>query len=62
MTTSKHPDEPGGGSVEEELNEPTRESMEQLGRADLDDEPDAEAGETDDQGSSAGQNSDWLPQ
>lgn len=62
MTTPKHPDEPGGGSVDEELNEPTRDNMEQLGRADLADAPDGLAGESDDEESPAGQNSDWLPQ
>ncbi|MDQ3691547.1 MAG: hypothetical protein M3406_16250 [Chloroflexota bacterium] len=62
MTSSKHPDQPGGGSVQEELTEPTRESMEQLGHADLDDEPDAHAEASDDRHSPAGQNSDWLPQ
>lgn len=58
----KHPDAPGGAPVEDELNEPTRESMDQLGRADLDDAPDRRAEEADDRQSPAGQNSDWLPQ
>ena len=62
MTTPKHPDEPGGGSVADELNEPTRESMETLGRADLDEEMDPEAAEQGDDRSRPGQNSDWLPQ
>ena len=62
MTTPKHPDEPGGGSVDEELNEPTRDSMETLGRADLDDELDPRATEQDDESSPPGQNSDSLPQ
>ena len=62
MSTPKHPDEPGGGSVEGELNEPTRENMDKLGRADLDEAPDSRADEADDQQSPAGQNSDWLPQ
>ncbi|MDQ4035114.1 MAG: hypothetical protein M3153_04215 [Chloroflexota bacterium] len=58
----KHPDAPGGDAVEDALNEPTRESMEQLGRADLDDAFDPRDGEADDRQSPAGQNSDWLPQ
>ena len=60
--TEKHPDEPGTESVEEALNEPTRESMETLGRADLDEEPDPRAKEGDDRESPPGQNSDWTPQ
>ena len=62
MTTQKHPDEPGGGSVTDELNEPTRESMDTLGRADLDEKMDPKVTEPDDDRSSPGQNSDWLPQ
>ena len=31
----KHPDSPGNESVDEALNDPTRESMESLGRADV---------------------------
>ena len=61
MTHEKHPDTPEGGSVDEELNEPTRESMEGLGRADLDETPDPESRQGDDE-SPPGQNSDWLPQ
>ena len=56
-----HPDSPDGPSVEDELNEPTRRSMETLGRADLDDEPEAEIREQSDE-TTPGQNSDWLPQ
>ncbi len=57
-----HPDTPdGSSSVDDELNEPTRRSMETLGRADLDDEPEAEIREQSDE-TSPGQNSDWLPQ
>lgn len=59
--TEKHPDAPGGASVEEELNEPTRESMRTLGRADLDEELNDEDRQGDDQ-SRPGQNSDWIPQ
>jgi hypothetical protein len=58
----KHPDEPGVESVDEALNESTRASMETLGRADLDEEPDARAKEADDRRSPPGQNSDWTPQ
>ena len=57
----KHPDTPGGGSLDDELNEPTRRSMETLGQADLDEEPDPEVHERSDE-TSPGQNSDWLPQ
>ena len=58
----KHPDSPGDESLDESLNEPTRQSMETLGRADLDDAPDARASEGDDRESPPGQNSDWTPQ
>jgi len=58
----KHPDTPGGESSAEALNEPTRENMERLGRTDLDEELDPQAGEQDDSASRPGQNSDWLPQ
>ena len=58
----KHPDAPGNQSVEEELNEPTRESFETLGRADLDEERDPAAEDVDDRRSPPGQNSDWMPQ
>ncbi len=58
----KHPDSPGGESVEEAVNEPTRESLETLGRPDLDDSPDPRAQEGDDRESPPGQNSDWTPQ
>jgi hypothetical protein len=63
--THKPPDSPGGRSVDEELNDPTRESMERLGHPDLAPEPDPAAdagnGEGDDD-ETPGQNSDWLPQ
>lgn len=58
----KHPDAPGDESVDEALNEPTRESMEGLGRAELDEAPDPEATLGDDRESPPGQNSDWTPQ
>ena len=58
----KHPDAPGDESSAEALNEPTRESMERLGRADLDEERDPRAAEEDDSESPPGQNSDWLPE
>jgi len=61
MTTEKHPDEARQASVDEELNEPTRKSMEQLGKPDLDEKPNTRAVEGD-ESSSPGQNSDWLPQ
>ena len=60
--TDKHPDSPGDESLDEALNRPTRESMETLGRADLDEAPDARASEGDDRESPPGQNSDWTPQ
>ena len=58
----KHPDAPGPVSVEDELNPTTRESFENLGRADLDESPDPQAQEGDDTDSPPGQNSDWMPQ
>ncbi len=58
----KHPDAPGPASVEDELNQTTRESFENLGRADLDESPDRQAQEGDDNDSPPGQNSDWMPQ
>ena len=60
--SEKHPDSPDGSpSVDDELNEPTRRSMETLGRADLADDPEPETREQSDE-TSPGQNSDWLPQ
>lgn len=59
--TQKPPDSPGGASVDEELNEPTRESMDRLGREPLSDEHDPAEQQGDDQ-SEPGQNSDWQPQ
>lgn len=58
----KPPDSPRDATVDDELNETTRESMERLGTADLDEEVDADATDPDDADSSPGQNSDWLPQ
>ena len=58
----KHPDSPSKESVDEALNEPTRQSMESLGRAQLDDAPDARAREGEHRESPPGQNSDWTPQ
>ncbi len=58
----KHPDAPGPASVEDELNPTTRESFENLGRADLDDSPDRQAQPGGDDDSPPGQNSDWVPQ
>ena len=58
----QHPDTPdGSSSVDDELNEPTRRSMETLGQADLDEEPEPEIHEGSDE-TTPGQNSDWLPQ
>jgi hypothetical protein len=55
--THKAPDSPGDRSVDEELNDPTRESMDRLGH------PDDVVGETDaDDDTAPGQNSDRLPQ
>jgi hypothetical protein len=61
VMSSKHADSPGGPSAEDELNQPTRESMEQLGRADLDEQPEPTDREQEDD-SQPGQNSDWLPE
>ena len=58
----KHPDSPGAESVHEALNEPTRESMETLGRTRPDEAPDPRAKQGDDRESPPGQNSDWTPQ
>ena len=58
VMNEKHPDAPEGGTVDEELNDTTRDSMEQLGRADLPDDPAARA--EDEEG--PGQNSERLPQ
>jgi hypothetical protein len=60
--STQHPDTKGDRSVDEELNDPTRESMEQLGRADLG--PQLDRDEKEDLGHEqpAGQNSDWMPQ
>lgn len=54
----KHPDAPGGGSVDEELTEETRDSMDMLGRAPLE----SESGPGADEGEGPGQDSDQLPQ
>lgn len=60
--THKAPDSPGDRSVDEELNDTTRESMERLGDEEgLASEPEPEVGDSDDRGT-PGQNSDWLPQ
>jgi hypothetical protein len=58
----EHPDAPSDHSVDDALNEPTRENMDRLGRAELDDDPDPRAMEGDDRESPPGQNSDWTPQ
>ena len=58
----KAPDSPGGPSLEDELNETTRDSMERLGTPDLDDEVEPDATDADDSERGPGQNSDWLPQ
>ena len=58
----KAPDSPGGPALEDELNETTRDSMERLGTPDLDEDVDRDATDADDEASSPGQNSDWLPQ
>jgi hypothetical protein len=57
----KHPDSPGDESAAEALNEPTRESMEQLGRP-VPGGVDPRANRQDDADSPPGQNSDSLPQ
>ena len=54
----RHPDAPGGGTVDEELTEETRKSMDHLGQAEPDDGPDARSNDED----GPGQNSDRLPQ
>lgn len=60
--TQRHPDSPRATSVEDELSDTTRPQMDELGKADLDEElgPDDREELADD--SSPGQNSDWLPQ
>lgn len=60
--TQRHPDSPHPTSVEDELSDTTRPQMDELGKADLDEElgPDDREELADD--SSPGQNSDWLPQ
>ncbi len=60
--TTQHPDTPRDRSVEDELNEPTRDSMEQLGRPDLDPQLEREEKERLGDEEPAGQNSDWMPQ
>jgi hypothetical protein len=60
--TTQHPDTPRDRSVEEELNDSTRESMEQLGRPDLDPQLEREEQEELVSDEPAGQNSDWIPQ
>ena len=57
----KHPDSPGQSTVNDELSNATGETMGELGRADLDELPDPADAEQQDE-SSPGQNSDWLPQ
>jgi hypothetical protein len=59
--THKAPDSPDDRSVDEELNDTTRESMDRLGHPGGSDEPDEAAAERDDI-SGPGQNSDDLPQ
>ena len=60
--TERHPDSPRETSVEDELSDTTRPQMNELGKANLDEElgPDDLHELGDD--SSPGQNSDWLPQ
>ena len=60
--TERHPDSPRETSVEDELSDTTRPQMDELGKANLEEElgPDDREELGDD--SSPGQNSDWLPQ
>ena len=58
----QHPDSPRSTSVDEELNDETRQQMDELGRTDLDQELDADERRELADDSSPGQNSDWLPQ
>lgn len=60
--STKHPDTPGGGTVDEELNDSTRPQMDELGQPRLD--QDLDGGDRRELGdeTEAGQNSDWLPQ
>ena len=60
--TERHPDSPGETGVEEELNDATRPQMDELGRARLDEVPNPDDPRETGNDSSAGQNSDWLPQ
>lgn len=58
----QHPDTPRDRSAEDELNDTTRESMEQLGRPELDAELEREEQEALGSEEPPGQNSDWIPQ
>ena len=60
--TTRHPDSPRSATADEELNAETRPQMEELGRAELDEEVAADDREDLGDTSSPGQNSDWLPQ
>jgi hypothetical protein len=59
--TGKHPDSPSDRSLSDEVNPQTREAMDELGRADLEEAPSGADREQQDD-SKPGQNSDWLPE
>ena len=60
--TERHPDSPRETSVKDELSDTTRPQMDELGRADLDEELGSDDLEELRDDSGPGQNSDWLPQ
>jgi hypothetical protein len=60
--TERHPDSPRETSVDDELSDTTRPQMDELGRANLDEELGPDDLEDIGDDSSPGQNSDWLPQ
>lgn len=60
--TERHPDSPRETSVEDELSDTTRPQMDELGKADVDEELGSDDLEELRDDSSPGQNSDWLPQ
>jgi hypothetical protein len=60
--TERHPDSPRESAVEDELSDTTRPQMDELGKADVDEELGPDDLEELGDDSSPGQNSDWLPQ
>jgi hypothetical protein len=60
--TERHPDSPRETRAEDEMSEATRPQMDELGNANLDEEPGPDDLQELGDDSSPGQNSDWLPQ